>query len=97
MQIPDFLIKKINNEYNEEICKKIKNGLVSKKPVTFRINTLKTDKEKVIKELKESNIEFEEVKWNNDAIIIKNVLEEDIRKLKIYENGEIYLQSLSSM
>lgn len=97
MQIPDFLIKKINNEYNEEICKKIKNGLVSKKPVTFRINTLKTDKEKVIKKLKESNIEFEEVKWNNDAIIIKNVLEEDIRKLKIYENGEIYLQSLSSM
>ena len=97
MQIPDFLIKKINNEYNEEICKKIKNGLVSKKPVTFRINTLKTDKEKVIKELKESNIEFEEVKLNNDAIIIKNVLEEDIRKLKIYENGEIYLQSLSSM
>ena len=97
MQISDFLIKKINNEYNEEICKKIKNGLVSKKPVTFRINTLKTDKEKVIKELKESNIEFEEVKWNNDAIIIKNVLEEDIRKLKIYENGEIYLQSLSSM
>lgn len=47
--------------------------------------------------MKESNIEFEEVKWNNDAIIIKNVLEEDIRKLKIYENGEIYLQSLSSM
>ena len=44
--------------------------------------------------MKESNIEFEEVKWNNDAIIIKNVLEEDIRKLKIYENGEIYLQSL---
>ena len=41
MQIPDFLIKKINNEYNEEICKKIKNGLVSKKPVTFRINTLR--------------------------------------------------------
>ena len=35
---------------------------------------LKTDKKKVIKELKESNIEFEEVKWNNDAIIIKNVL-----------------------
>ena len=97
MQIPDFLIKKINNEYNEEICKKIKNGLVSKKPVTFRINTLKTNKIKIIKELIENNIEYEEVKWSNDAIIIKNVLEEDIRKLKIYENGEIYLQSLSSM
>ena len=51
MQIPDFLIKKINNEYNEEICKKIKNGLVSKKPVTFRINTLKTDKKKSYKRI----------------------------------------------
>lgn len=35
MQIPDFLIKKINNEYNEEICKKIKNGLVSKNASYF--------------------------------------------------------------
>ena len=97
MQIPDFLIEKINNEYNEEICKNIEKGLTLQKPVTFRINTLKTNKIKIIKELIENNIEYEEIKWNNDAIIIKNVLEEDIRKLKIYENGEIYLQSLSSM
>ena len=30
MQISDFLIKKINNEYNEEICKKLKMGLFQK-------------------------------------------------------------------
>lgn len=30
MQIPDFLIKKINNEYMKEICKKIKMGLFQK-------------------------------------------------------------------
>ena len=86
MQIPDFLIEKINNEYNEEICKNIEKGLILQKPVTFRINTLKTNKIKIIKELIENNIEYEEIKWNNDAIIIKNVLEEDIRKLEIYEN-----------
>ena len=97
MQIPNFLIEKINNQYNEEICKKIEKGLISKKPVTFRINTLKTNKNKIEKELIENNIEYEEVAWNNNAIILKNSTEEDIRKLKMYENGEIYLQSLSSM
>ena len=44
MQIPDFLIEKINNEYNEEICKNIEKGLTLQKPVTFRINTLKMKK-----------------------------------------------------
>ena len=51
MQIPDFLIEKINNEYNVEICKNIEEGLILQKPVTFRINTLKTNKIKIIKEL----------------------------------------------
>lgn len=35
MQIPDFLIKKINNEYNEEICKKIKKWACFKKASYF--------------------------------------------------------------
>ncbi len=34
--------------------------------------------------------------WYKDAFIINNTLK-DIKKLDIYENGEIYLQSLSSM
>lgn len=97
MEIPSFFIEKIKNQYNEEICVKIEKGLLSKKPVTFRINTLKTTKEYIIQNLKENQIEYEEVGWNDNAIIIKNATEEDIRKLKIYEEGKIYLQSLSSM
>lgn len=97
MEIPSFLIEKIKNQYSEEICMKIEKGLISKKSVTFRINTLKTTKEYIIQNLKENQIEYEEIKWNNDAIIIKNATEDDIRKLRIYEDGKIYLQSLSSM
>ena len=97
MEIPSFFMEKIRNQYSEEISKKIEMGLISKKPVTFRINTLKTTKEYIIQNLKENQIEYEEIKWNNDAIIIKNATEDDIRKLKIYEEGKIYLQSLSSM
>ena len=97
MQIPNFLIEKLYKQYGQEISEKIENGLISKKPVTFRINTLKTRKEEVLKELTENNIKFEEVEWNDNALIIKDVVEDDIRKLRIYNDGEIYLQSLSSM
>lgn len=97
MQIPNFLIEKLYKQYGQEISEKIENGLIFKRPVTFRINTLKTCKEEVLKELTENNIKFEEVEWNDNALIIKDVVEDDIRKLRIYNDGEIYLQSLSSM
>ena len=97
MQIPQFLKGKIEKEYGLEILNKIETGLIEEKPVTLRVNTIKSNAEKVKIELEKNNIEYEIVEWNKSAFIIKNVKEEEIRKLDIYNNGEIYLQSLSSM
>lgn len=97
MEIPQFLKEKIEKEYGLEILNKIETGLIEGKPVTLRVNTIKTNAEKVKIELEKNNIEYEIVEWNKLAFIIKNVKEEEIRKLDIYNNGEIYLQSLSSM
>lgn len=97
MEIPQFLKEKIEKEYGLEILKKIETGFIETKPVTLRVNTIKTNAEKVKIELEKNNIEYEIVEWNKSAFIIKNVKEEEIRKLDIYNNGEIYLQSLSSM
>lgn len=97
MEIPQFLKEKIEKEYGLEILNKIETGLIEEKPVTLRVNTIKSNAEKVKIELEKNNIEYEIVEWNKSAFIIKNVKEEEIRKLDIYNNGEIYLQSLSSM
>ena len=97
MQIPQFLKGKIEKEYGLEILNKIETGFIEEKPVTLRVNTIKSNAEKVKIELEKNNIEYEIVEWNKLAFIIKNVKEEEIRKLDIYNNGEIYLQSLSSM
>lgn len=97
MQIPQFLKGKIEKEYGLEILNKIETGFIEEKPVTLRVNTIKSNAEKVKIELEKNNIEYEIVEWNKSAFIIKNVKEEEIRKLDIYNNGEIYLQSLSSM
>ena len=97
MQIPQFLEEMLQEQYNNEITNKIIEGYKEQRNVTLRINTIKTTKEKIKECLNQAKIEFQEVDWNRDALIIKNASEEEIRKLEIYENGEIYLQSLSSM
>ena len=96
-QIPQFLKDLLIEQYGEEISAKIENGYKAQRPVTLRVNNLKNSLEKVKEKLDEAQIEYETVSWYENALIIKNVREEEIRKLEIYENGEIYLQSLSSM
>lgn len=97
MNMPEFLMNMLKEQYGEEIVQKIIEGYTKKRVVTFRVNTLKSSVEKVKKELEEKGIEFEKVAWSKEAFIIKNVREKEIENLDVYKNGEIYLQSLSSM
>ena len=97
MNIPDFLIDLLIEQYGKKITEKILEGYSASRKVTFRVNTLKSNVEKIENSLKEEKIEYEKVPWSEEAFIVDNVKEIDIQKLDIYENGEIYLQSLSSM
>lgn len=97
MEIPSFLKEKLTTQYGEEITQKIIKGYMAKRKTTLRVNTLKTSSTNVIDILDKNNIKFKKVNWYNDAFIIENANESDIQKLDIYQNGEIYLQSLSSM
>lgn len=96
-QIPQFFLEMLTTQYGEELTGEILEGYEKQRNVTLRVNTIKTNKEKIENKLREAKIEAEDVKWFEDGLIIKNVREDAIKKLDIYENGEIYLQSLSSM
>ena len=96
-QIPEFLKEKLNNEYGEKLTNKIIEGYTKIRPVTLRVNTIKTTVENVKNKLREEDIDFNEVEWSTEALIINNVREDKIRDISIYKNGEVYLQSLSSM
>lgn len=97
MQIPQFFKEIIIKQYGVDITNKIIEGYTRKRAVTLRVNTIKTTTKEIKSKLDESGIEVKEVEWNKDALIIKNIREEEIQKLEMYKNGEIYLQSLSSM
>lgn len=102
IDLPEWLENELKSQYNEEQFNKIINGYNSNRKTTFRVNTIKSNKEETIEELEANKIEYEII--NNE--IVKNVqsptiflLENDIeiRKTKIYEEGKIYIQNLSSM
>ena len=93
--IPEFLIELLNKQYGIELTNQIQEGYKEKRKTTIRINTTKTNKENIKKILDKENIKYEDVSWYEDALILDE--EKNIRELDIYINGEIYMQSLSSM
>lgn len=95
--IPEFLSSRICKDYDLEYVNLIKKGYGVKRPLTLRVNNLKVKLEWVLNYFLENGIEFERVSWYENALIIKNKQEDDLRKLDIYEKGYIYFQSLSSM
>ena len=97
MAIPNFLIDKLTSQYGEELTKKILDGYSKKRKVTLRVNTIKANIEEIKKALDKNNIKYTDVLWSKDALIIEQAREQEIMQLKIYEEGKIYLQSLSSM
>ena len=95
--VPEFLYQLLSKEYDKDITDKIIEGFLSNRNTTFRVNTLKVSIDYIKQKLSEFKIKFKQAPWNEKAFIIENIKENEIRELEIYKNGEIYLQSLSSM
>lgn len=96
-KVPDFLYNMLIEQYGEEVSNKIIDGFGQNRKLTLRINKLKTTVENIKKILTNLKIKFSEVSWSEDALIIEGTTKQEILELEIYKNGEIYLQSLSSM
>lgn len=93
MQIEERLEK----QYGSKLAKEIVKGYGCKRPVTLRVNTLKTSPEEVKDKLTKEQISYKEVEWSKEALVLDNVRENRVQELEMYQNGEIYVQSLSSM
>ena len=71
--IPEYLRNTILKDYSNEEYESIVNGYNSHRPVTLRINNLKTTKDNIINLLKDNNINYEEVSWYDNALILYDI------------------------
>ena len=92
-----FLEEMLEKQYGAEKTKEIINGYQTKRKTTLRVNTIKGNIKEIKNKLEKSKIEYEEVPWSKEALIIKNADEKSIQEMNIYQDGKIYMQSLSSM
>ena len=95
--VPAYLWQLLEVQYGAETAERLAQGYEAQRVVTLRANPLKTDAETVRNALVALSIETEPVSWYGDAMIVKNAREDALTALEMYERGEIYLQSLSSM
>lgn len=96
MNVPEFLIKYINAQYSEEESNKILTGYAMRRPVTFRVNLLKSSKDEVERQCAALGISIKSAPVPC-AYFAENLREREIAEMPLYKEGKIYLQSLSSM
>lgn len=96
-KLPNEFVEELYDNYSPLTVDKILSGMSGDRNTTLRVNTLKSNIYEIMNILKENAIKFDRVPWYNDALVIKNASEKVLQKLEIYEDGKIYLQSLSSM
>lgn len=96
-EIPGYLAQLLEAQYGQEDAARIGQGYRAARRVTLRVNRLKARTQDVRGQLHAAGIETREVPWYEDALIIENAREDAVTALPMYERGEIYLQSLSSM
>ena len=111
-KLPIDFINELNHDFTERNVDKILTGMSEERYTTFRVNYLKSNEVEVEEELVKNGVEFDKVRitetesktdsetdfdFNFNAYVIYNKNEKDLSKLKIYEDGKIYIQSISSM
>ena len=94
--IPELLLTLLREQYGPEEAERVTAGFV-RRAVTLRVNTLKSNSGEVTAALDAAGIAWQAVPWYADALILPGSREEALRALPLYEQGGVYLQSLSSM
>ena len=97
MPLPAFFDTLLREQYGPELAESIEQGCRARR-TTLRANALKATSEEVAACLEEAGIAYERVAWYPDAFVLApGVQARDVWALPLYEQGGLYLQSLSSM
>ena len=96
MQMP-FLAQALTAQYGEAVAAQIEQGMGEQRITTLRANLLKTTPEDVASVLSVAGIAYTRWAAEDAAFLLERADERAVQALPLYERGEIYLQSLSSM
>lgn len=94
--LPEKFLERCEEIFGHRYFEKVKSTFI-KRPVTFRVNTIKSKKEEVLEVLQREGFKVKRVSWYGEAFILENKSQNELADLDVYKTGKIYLQSLASM
>ncbi|MBE6473777.1 MAG: RsmB/NOP family class I SAM-dependent RNA methyltransferase [Coriobacteriaceae bacterium] len=96
-QLPAFFEPLLAEQYCAEDVERILEGCRAKRATTLRANALRADRGEIAAALDEAGLPWQPVPWYDDAFVLPHGSERALGELPVYQDGRIYLQSLSSM
>lgn len=91
---PEELVSELCDTYTEEVCEKILSGIIGRPPITVRVNTLKTDKAKLKKELTERGIGVEDISFLENSLNLSSTGSLD--KIPQFAKGHFFVEDAAS-
>ena len=96
--LAEALVKKLEEIHTKDELKTINGGFkTEKRKPTFRINTLKANKEKTIENLKENGLKISKIDFLDNAYRLDEWTEKDLWNTWAFKAWYIYMQGISSM
>lgn len=95
--LPEFFEPMLARQYDVDDVRRIVEGCGVRRASSLRANALLSSRDEVAAALDEAGIAWGSVPWYADAFVIEDAGEKMLWDLPLYEQGKVYLQSLSSM
>ncbi len=96
-ELPPLFGERLRQIIPSEFIASVFGSFHKEKILSVRLNTLKDKRENIFSLLKERGIEFKEIPWYRDALILTHLTKEQLRDSDLIQKGYLYRQSLSSM
>ena len=93
----EAFLRQLELQYGTQMALELAAEMAAPRPVTLRVNTRRMDPAQFAGRLRSEGIRYEQPAFSGAAFILPSVREDAVRALPEYEQGVIYLQSLSSM
>lgn len=94
--IPEKFLERLHTMLGPALSTQVEKTFVER-PVTFRVNTIRSNKKEVRDALHTAGFKTTYVPWYPDAFVLRNKTKRALMELPIYAEGKIYIQSLASM
>lgn len=94
---PSFFKAMLDKQYGTDLAQLILAGCRTPRSTSLRANALRSSREEVAATLDDASIAWSSVPWYDDAFVLEPSAEKALRELPLYDQGKVYLQSLSSM